>query len=125
MMSLNPCSRSIAVKTITEKKGLDEAKVIEFFKILEKKSTSRVYVSVIRRFFDIREKDSLDIVEILSKLDILKPVYKIKISDTLLPSEYEYLRDIPENIFIEDLYEDITIDFSKHVFLFFRVIKDE
>ena len=122
---MNPCSRSIAVKTITEKKGLDEAKVIEFFNILLKKSTSRVYVSVIRRFFDIREKDSLDIVEILSKLDILKPVYKIKISDTLLPSEYEYLRDIPENIFIEDLYEDITIDFSKHVFLFFRVIKDE
>lgn len=122
---MNPYSKSIAVKTITEKKGLDEAKVIEFLKILEKKSTSRVYVSVIRRFFDIREKDSLDIVEILSKLDILKPVYKIKISDTLLPSEYEYLRDIPENIFIEDLYEDITIDFSKHVFLFFRVIKDE
>ncbi|OTN77557.1 hypothetical protein A5886_002657 [Enterococcus sp. 8G7_MSG3316] len=108
-----------------EKKKIDETKTIEFLSKLELKSSSRIYVSFVRRFFDVSEKDSLDIIEILNTLDILKPIYKIKISNRLLPEEYEFLRDIPPIIFDEESYEDRQINFSENVFVFFKVIKDE
>ncbi|WP_143353796.1 hypothetical protein [Candidatus Enterococcus testudinis] len=125
MMSLNPCSKSIAITKMMEKKKIDETKTIEFLSKLELKSSSRIYVSFVRRFFDVSEKDSLDIIEILNTLDILKPIYKIKISNRLLPEEYEFLRDIPPIIFDEESYEDRQINFSENVFVFFKVIKDE
>lgn len=97
----------------------------DFFNELEKPSFNRLYISVVKRFFALSKEDSLDIIEILSDLDILKPVYKIKIHGKLQPGEYEYLRNIPQEIFIEDLYEDVKIDYTKDVFLLFKVIKDE
>lgn len=108
-----------------EEKKLDETKANEFLSKLELKNSSRIYVSFVRRFFGVSEKDSLDIIEILNELDILKPAYKIKISNKLLPKEYEFLRDIPPIIFDDESYEDRQINFSENVFLFFKVVKDE
>lgn len=98
---------------------------MRFLDRLDNFANNRLYISYIRRFFNISKKDSLDIIEILVNLDIVEPRYKIQFSERFLPIEYDYMREIPSTIFDEELHEDIPIDFNKNVFVFFKVIANE
>lgn len=96
-----------------------------FLDKLDEYGNNRLYISTIRKFFKISQEESLSVIELLVTLDILKPVYKIKIDDRILSAEYDYMKDIPPFAFDEDNYEDVPINFTNNVFVFFRVISDE
>lgn len=82
-------------------------------------------MSFVRRSLKLSQKDSLDVIEILTDLDILKPIYKIKLSEGFFQKEYETMRQLPSFIYDENLHEDIPVDLTKNIYIFFRVIIDE
>ncbi|WP_271489461.1 hypothetical protein [Enterococcus sp. 5H] len=125
MMSLNLYSKSTAISQIVTTNNLPQEKVKRFLDKLDEYGNNRLYISTIRKFFKISQEESLSVIELLVTLDILKPVYKIKIDDRILSAEYDYLKDIPPFTFDEDKYEDVPINFIDNVFVFFRVISDE
>lgn len=107
------------------KKLAKQADVEQFLKDLELLGESRLYLSAVIRILKVSRQNSLDIIEILVKLDIIQPRYLVKINGKLLSTEYEGLEDIPRQIFDDELYEDFSIDIKQDVFMFFKVVRDE
>lgn len=110
---------------IQKEKNLSHSKLGDFFHYLENPKNIRLYESVLRRYLDVSMKDSLDIIELLVSMDIIEPVYRLKLQDRFIEGEYNDLKDIPSTIFDDERYEDIKIDFSRNVFVYFKVIRDE
>lgn len=98
---------------------------LEFLNKLDDSTDERIYLSFVRSFFRLSEKDALSIITILVRLKILESRYKLMLNDRMLPEEYNYLKEVPSQIFDDETYENVQISFEKNVYLFFRVVKDE
>lgn len=125
MMSLNTYSKNLALSQIMEKKLAKKADFEQFLEDLELLGESRLYLSAVARILKVSRQNSLDIIEILVKLDIVHPRYLVKINNKLLSTEYEGLEEIPSQIFDDELYEDFPINIKEDVFMFFKVVRDE
>ncbi|MGF2130429.1 hypothetical protein [Lactococcus lactis] len=99
--------------------------VESFFYRLDNFGDKRLYISSVQRLLDISKKDSIDIVALLTDLNILTMRYQVKIGDTLYEKVYDKSYQIPKTVFDENLCEDIPVSFEKNVFVFFLVNNDE
>lgn len=108
-----------------QKKKIPKKVTMEFLNKLDNFNDERVSLSFVRRFFKLNEKEALSVVNILVRLHILESKYKLILNDKILSKEYNYLKEIPSEIFDDEIYENVKISFEKNVYLYFKVVKND